>query len=148
MAGFHHPGDPYFPNQGNNGWLEELEEEPEEEPEEDPEEEEEPEEEHEEEPVGGPTKPLVDSDEEEVKGDDSDDSDTGFEVINPLKMPQRPNRGNSTTPTLSEINSVAFQAAVSAAVTEALVQIHNGNNKEGNGQGTGSTYQGTNHKAT
>ena len=30
MAGFHHPGDPYFPNQGNNGWLEE-EEEPEEE---------------------------------------------------------------------------------------------------------------------
>ena len=29
MAGFHHPGDPYFPNQGNNGWLEE--EEPEEE---------------------------------------------------------------------------------------------------------------------
>ena len=29
MTGFHHPGDPYFPNQGNNGWLEE--EEPEEE---------------------------------------------------------------------------------------------------------------------
>ena len=26
MAGFHHPGDPYFPDQGNNGWLEEPDE--------------------------------------------------------------------------------------------------------------------------
>ncbi|KAL7586333.1 hypothetical protein Lser_V15G40251 [Lactuca serriola] len=32
MARFHHPGDPYFPNHGNNGWLEELEEEPGEDP--------------------------------------------------------------------------------------------------------------------
>ncbi|CAI9285420.1 unnamed protein product [Lactuca saligna] len=32
MAGFHHPGDPYFPNHGNNRWLDK-------EPEEDPEEE-------------------------------------------------------------------------------------------------------------
>ena len=31
MASFHHPGDPYFPNQGNNGWLEESKEDPEEE---------------------------------------------------------------------------------------------------------------------
>ena len=31
MAGFHIPGDPYYPNQGNSGWLEE-------DPEEDPEE--------------------------------------------------------------------------------------------------------------
>ena len=22
MAGFHFPGNPYFPNQGNNGWIE------------------------------------------------------------------------------------------------------------------------------
>ncbi|KAL7611779.1 uncharacterized protein LOC128132329 [Lactuca sativa] len=27
MAGFHHPGDPYFPNQGNNEWLDEEPEE-------------------------------------------------------------------------------------------------------------------------
>ena len=31
MAGFHLPGDPYYPNQGNGGWIEE-------DPEEDPEE--------------------------------------------------------------------------------------------------------------
>ena len=36
MAGFHLPGDPYFPNQGNGGWIEEdpeeiLENEPEDE---------------------------------------------------------------------------------------------------------------------
>ncbi|KAL7583922.1 uncharacterized protein LOC111918058 [Lactuca sativa] len=60
-------------------------------------------------------------------------------------MPQRPNRGNDATLTLPEINSVAFQAAVSTAVTAALVQIRNGNNGEGNGQGAGSTNQGTNH---
>lgn len=63
MAGFHIPGDPYFPNQGNGGWLggepeedpkevfeEEPEEDPNEEPEEDEEEESEDEEESEEEP--------------------------------------------------------------------------------------------------
>ncbi|XP_023763262.1 uncharacterized protein LOC111911747 [Lactuca sativa] len=38
MAGFHHPGESYFPNQGNNGWLEESDEDPEEEPKEEPEE--------------------------------------------------------------------------------------------------------------
>ena len=47
MAGFHVPGDPYFPNQGNGGWIEQdpdkdleelMEEEPEEEPQEDSEE--------------------------------------------------------------------------------------------------------------
>ena len=66
MAGFHHPGDPYFPSQGNNGWLEESEEEPEEDPEEESEEEpeEDPEEESEgeteAEAEGGPAKPVVD----------------------------------------------------------------------------------------
>ena len=30
MAGFHHPGDPYYPNQGNGGWIEEDPEEDEE----------------------------------------------------------------------------------------------------------------------
>ena len=44
------------------------------------------------------------------------------------KMPQRPTRGNNQPPPPPEINSVAFQAAVSAAVTAALAQIHNGNN--------------------
>ncbi|KAI3723373.1 hypothetical protein L2E82_34896 [Cichorium intybus] len=43
MAGFHLPGDPYFPDEGNNGWLngdpeEDFEEDPEEDIEEDPEE--------------------------------------------------------------------------------------------------------------
>ena len=33
MAGFLHSGDPYFPNQGNNGRVEEPEEGPEENPE-------------------------------------------------------------------------------------------------------------------
>ena len=30
MAGFHHPNDPYFPNQGNGGWIEDDPEEDEE----------------------------------------------------------------------------------------------------------------------
>ncbi|XP_023732659.1 uncharacterized protein LOC111880458 [Lactuca sativa] len=63
-------------------------------------------------------------------------------------MPQRPNRGNNATLTPPEINSVAFQAAMSVAVTATLVQIRNGNNEEGSGQRAGSTNQGTNHKAT
>ena len=62
-------------------------------------------------------------------------------------MPQRPNRRNNATPTLSEINSVAFHAAVSVALTAALAHIRNGNNGEGNEQGAGSTNQGTNHGA-
>ncbi|XP_052625817.1 uncharacterized protein LOC128132863 [Lactuca sativa] len=94
MAGFHHPGDPYFPNQGNNGWLEESEEEPEEDPEEESEEEpeEESEGELEAEAEGGPAEPVVDQEEEEVEGgleeeprDNKDgDSDAESEVINPL----------------------------------------------------------------
>ena len=36
MAGYPPPGDPYFPNQGNNGWIED---DPQEDPEEDSEEE-------------------------------------------------------------------------------------------------------------
>lgn len=46
IEGFHLPGDPYFPNHGNRGWIEEdpeelIEEKPEEDPEEGEEEEEE-----------------------------------------------------------------------------------------------------------
>ena len=41
MAGFHLPGDPYYPNQGNGGWIEEDPEEDPEEIEEEAEEEEE-----------------------------------------------------------------------------------------------------------
>ena len=73
MAGFHHPGDPYFPNQGNNGWLEE-------EPAEDPKEESK--EEPEAEIDGGPAEPVVDLEQEEVEGDpkeepsDDDDGDS------------------------------------------------------------------------
>ncbi|KAL7616236.1 hypothetical protein Lser_V15G04375 [Lactuca serriola] len=59
-------------------------------------------------------------------------------------MPQRPNRGNNQPPTPPEINSAAFQAAVSIAVTAAMAQIHNGNNGGGNGQGTGSSNNGMN----
>ncbi|XP_023755024.1 uncharacterized protein LOC111903493 [Lactuca sativa] len=76
MAGFHHHGDPYFPNQGNNRWLEESDEEPEEEPEEDHEEEEE---EIEEEPA----EPVVGDGEEESGDDINDDSDAESKVINP-----------------------------------------------------------------
>lgn len=55
MAGFHIQGDPYYPNQGNGGWLEG-------DPEEDPagvEEEEEPMEEEEEEADGTDSEPEV-----------------------------------------------------------------------------------------
>ena len=57
-------------------------------------------------------------------------------------MSQRPNRGNNATPTPSKINSVTLQAAVSTAVTAILAQIRNGNNGEGNEQGTGRTVKG------
>lgn len=82
MAGFHHPGDPYFPNQGNNGWLEE-EEEPEEEPEEDPEEESDGEPEAEVE--GEPVEPEEDEElfEEELDDSEGGDSDAESEVIDP-----------------------------------------------------------------
>ncbi|KAL7609724.1 hypothetical protein Lser_V15G12742 [Lactuca serriola] len=61
MEGFHIPGDLYYPNQGNGGWIED-------DPEEDPEEEipeEEPEEESEEDPEEDP------DEESEEEGDDS-----------------------------------------------------------------------------
>ncbi|XP_052622650.1 M phase phosphoprotein 10-like [Lactuca sativa] len=85
MAGFHIPGDPYFPNQGNAGWIEEepeqqIEEDPEEDPKEDPEEdpEEESEEEQEEE----------EEDEEEEEEDDDivmieNEIEEELEVFNP-----------------------------------------------------------------
>ncbi|XP_023760657.1 uncharacterized protein LOC111909101 [Lactuca sativa] len=93
---FPSPGDPYFPNQGNNGWLEESEEESEEEPEEDSEEESEGEPEAEAE--GGPTEPVVDQEEEEAEGgleeepseNEDGDSDADSEVINsryPVRVP-------------------------------------------------------------
>ncbi|KAL7608251.1 hypothetical protein Lser_V15G09700 [Lactuca serriola] len=68
-------------------------------------------------------------------------------------MPRRYVRKNNNTrppppPPPSEVNSAAFQTAVSAAVTAALAHIHNGNNGGGNGQGTGSSNHGMNHGAT
>ena len=78
MARFHLLRDPYFPKQGNNGWLEE---EPEEEPEEehDEEREEEPEMEIEDRPV----EPAIDVKEEGHNADSDDDSDTESVFINP-----------------------------------------------------------------
>ncbi|XP_023738933.1 uncharacterized protein LOC111886928 [Lactuca sativa] len=63
-------------------------------------------------------------------------------------MPQIPNCGNNATPTPPEINTVAFQAAVSAVVTAALAQVRNGNNGDDVGQGIRSTNHGTKHRAT
>ncbi|XP_052621764.1 uncharacterized protein LOC128127340 [Lactuca sativa] len=77
MAGFHLPGDPYFPNQRNVGWIvENPEEDSEEEPMEDdePMEDEEPMEE--EESVDG-------EEEEEEEEEDSDGTDSEPEVYNP-----------------------------------------------------------------
>ncbi|CAI9291295.1 unnamed protein product [Lactuca saligna] len=66
MAGFHIPGDPYFPNQGNAGWIDdEPEEDPEEDPEEEPEEEDEQEEEEE-------------DDQEEDEDEEEEEEDTVF----------------------------------------------------------------------
>ena len=65
MARCHMPGDPYFPNQGNGGWIEE---DPKEDPKELMEEEEEPEE---------------DQEEEEVEEETEEESDAESEVINP-----------------------------------------------------------------
>ena len=78
MAGFHLPGDPYFPNQGNADWIEEepeelIEEDPEEDPEEEPEEEEEEVDEEEEEEEDD----EVDMDEEESEEEPEE------EVFNP-----------------------------------------------------------------
>lgn len=68
MAGFHHPRDPYFPNQGNKGWIvEDRDEDPEEILEEDSEEEA----------------------EFEVK-EEEDESDTGSKVIDPPYMARIP----------------------------------------------------------
>ncbi|KAI3522222.1 hypothetical protein L1887_11706 [Cichorium endivia] len=77
MAGFHLPGDPYFPDEGNNGWLNE---EPEEDFEEDPEEEfeEEPEEEIEEDPEGN-----IEVDFEEDEEMEEGDSEAESEVYDP-----------------------------------------------------------------
>lgn len=76
MAGFHLPGDPYFPNQGNKGLLEE---EPEEEPEE---------------LEVEPKTPAVDFEEQELdvsdKENEEDDSDAESEVINPPYMDRVP----------------------------------------------------------
>lgn len=78
MAGFHLPRDPYFPNQGNAGWIEEEPEEPiEEDPEEEPEEEEE----------------EVDEEEEEEDNEvdmDEDESEEEPEVFNPPYIPKVP----------------------------------------------------------
>ena len=78
MAGFHLPGDPYFPNQGNAGWIEEepeelIEEDPEEDPEEEPEEEEEEVDEEEEE----------EEDDEVDMDEDESEEEPEEEVFNP-----------------------------------------------------------------
>ena len=62
-------------------------------------------------------------------------------------MPQRPTRGNPG-PTPPEVNSAAFQAAVSVAVTATMAQIHQGNNGGVNGQGAGSSNNGINQGPT
>ena len=62
-------------------------------------------------------------------------------------MPLRPTRGNPG-PTPPEIDSAAFQAAVSAAVTAAIAQIHQGNNGGVNGQGAKSSNNGINQGPT
>ena len=93
MAGFHLPADPYFPNQENNGWLEESEGELEE----DPEEEEELEKEIEE----GPTQPMADVEEEDYGDENDDDSDAESIVINPpylVRVPAHRMGPNRPTP--------------------------------------------------
>ncbi|KAL7582663.1 uncharacterized protein LOC111884510 [Lactuca sativa] len=85
MAGFHHPGDPYFPNRGNGRWIDE---DPKEDQEEDPEE-----------PVEDPEE-LAESEaedvEEEVEGDgeeefeEDEESNEESEVINPPYMARVP----------------------------------------------------------
>ena len=62
-------------------------------------------------------------------------------------MPHRPSRGNPG-PTPPEVDSTAFQAAWSAAVTAAMAQLHQGNNGGGNGQGAGSSNNGMNQGPT
>lgn len=62
-------------------------------------------------------------------------------------MPLRPTRGNPE-PTPPEVDTTAFQAAVSAAVTAAMAQLHRGNNGGGNGQGSGSSNNGMNQGPT
>ncbi|KAL7609814.1 hypothetical protein Lser_V15G14034 [Lactuca serriola] len=94
MAGFHLPGDPYFPNQGNDGWIvEDPEEDSEEEPMEDEEtmEDEEPMEEEE----------SVDGEEEEEE-EDSDGTDSEPEVYNPHPTPVPPQHYQGPTPQWAE----------------------------------------------
>ncbi|XP_023768254.1 uncharacterized protein LOC111916829 [Lactuca sativa] len=79
MVSFHYLGDPYLPNQGNNGLLKESDEDPEE----DPGEEHEEDLEEEEEEIEEPAKPAVDDGEVESGDDINDDSDAESEVINP-----------------------------------------------------------------
>ena len=81
MAGFHIPGDPYYPNQGNGGWIEEDPEEDPDEIEVEVEEEFEVDEEVEEEPI---------EEEEEV----TDGTDSEPKVINP-PAPRPPEVGIS-----------------------------------------------------
>lgn len=62
-------------------------------------------------------------------------------------MPRLATRGNPE-PSPPEVDTTAFQAAVSAAVTTAMAQLHRGNNGGGNGQGSGSSNNGTNQGPT
>ena len=66
MVGFHVPGDPYLPNQGNGGWIED-----------------EPEDDH--------VVPIEEDFEEEDEKDIQEDFDSEPEVYNPPQFAQNPN---------------------------------------------------------
>ncbi|KAL7612576.1 hypothetical protein Lser_V15G05628 [Lactuca serriola] len=103
MAGFHLPGDPYFPDQGNASWIEEeaIEEDPEEDLEEDPEEE--PEEEEEE------------DDDVEIEMFE-DESEEEPEVFNPLTSRGYLQTAGGTT----GLNPVGQQQSKGGAVNSAI----------------------------
>ena len=64
-------------------------------------------------------------------------------------MPRRYIHKNTTAPPSlpppPEMNSAAFQAVVSTAVTATLAHINQGTNGRGNGNGVGSSNHGNNH---
>ena len=74
MADFHHPGDLYFPNQGNRGWIEE-----------------------------DPKEVMEEFEEEEINEEEEEDGDSDVEskVIDPPYMAREPTHRlgyNGTTP--------------------------------------------------
>ncbi|XP_052621661.1 uncharacterized protein LOC128127257 [Lactuca sativa] len=110
MAGFHLLGDPYFPYQGNGGWMEP---EPEEEPEDEPEE--------------GPAEPVVDSEEEQSDGDDADDSNAESEVINPSYIarvpPYRIALKNSLEPKQKKFMEQVLSLSITAPFVKSMAKL-------------------------